>query len=901
MIPRATYRLQLREEFGFADAERVVPYCAALGVSHLYLSPILAARAGSTHGYDGIDFTRVDPRLGGEEGLRRLVETCRRHGLGILADIVPNHVAVGGADNPFWLDVLENGRESVHAGLFDIDWETRDPALRGKIAAPFLGVPYGEALASGDIRIVWDAGLKRLCAAYYHHRFPLRPQDYAEVLRAGPEALGPLADRFPSDTRAPDFAEACAALGAQAGETLEEALAHWNEPERLDALLARQNYRLAWWRTAGDEINFRRFFEITELAGLRVEVEEVFEAVHATLFRLFAEGLIDGMRVDHVDGLADPAGYCRRLRARLDEIAAKRPEGAEPGPFYLVVEKILAEDEDLPADWLVDGTTGYDFLAQTDALLTDPDGEETFTDLWAEISGRYPDFASEELDARNEMLVRAFAGQLDACAHAFHDLARARLETRDVTFHAIRRALTQLVAAFPAYRTYATAGAAPGSDAPILARAVEAAKDMAAPGEGAVVDLLAGWISGVGVTDQGLRARAVTTLQQLCAPVAAKAVEDTAFYRYGRLLSRNDVGCDPGRFSLSREAFHAACIARAASHPAAMLATATHDHKRGEDSRARLAALSGLPAFWAERVASFLDINKRHADSGIDPADEYMLYQALVGAWPLDLAPDDADGLARLSARLARFQEKALREAKLRSSWSAPDGEYEEICRTFLERILDPRRSPAFLEAAHGLVEEIVAAGAANGLAQTLLRCAVPGMPDCYQGRELWDFSLVDPDNRDPVDYAAREAALADAAPLTDLATRWRDGRVKARLIARALDARRRLPELFAAGDHMPLEVRGPRAAHVVAFARRHSSSALVGLAGRHLADALLRSDAIAPPAEWWGDTRIVLPADLADADLADALGEGGSARAERELSVGPLLSTLPAGLLVQG
>ncbi|MGP9820497.1 malto-oligosyltrehalose synthase [Salinarimonas sp. NSM] len=897
-VPRATYRLQLRREFPFAAAERVVPYLAALGISHLYLSPILASRRGSVHGYDGVDFTDVDPEIGGEEGLRALVAAARRHGMGLIADIVPNHMAVGGADNRFWLDVLENGQASRYAHYFDIDWNTPDPVLEGKVAAPFLGAPYGEVLANGEITIVFDPRMRRLCAAYYHHRFPLNPGDYGEILRAGDPALVPLAERF-DEARTPEaFKEARLALAEMAGETLEAALARVSEPATLHPLLERQNWRLAWWRTAGDEINWRRFFDITELAGLRVEEEDVFEGVHAEIFRLYAEGLIDGLRIDHVDGLADPAGYGRRLRERLSEIAPQRPPEAPEGPAIVLVEKILAHDETLATDWAVDGTTGYEFMDAVGGLLHDPDGEEMFTDLWSEVSGRYPDFASEELDARNEMLVRNFAGQLDAVAHAFHDLARRDLETRDVTYHALRRALVALVAAFPAYRTYATAGAAPGADAPILERAVAAAKDMAGPGEAPIVDLVAGWISGVGVADQEIRARAVVAFQQLCAPVAAKSVEDTAFYRYGRLVSRNEVGSDPGRFAVSRDAFHAQSLERAELFPHGMIATATHDHKRGEDVRARLAALSEVPAEWADRVGSWLDINKRHTRDAVDPADEYVLYQMLLGAWPYGLAPDDAEGVKRLGARLVRWQEKALREAKLNSSWTEPDADYEAACARFVEAITDPAVAPAFLASVHAFVEALAPAGAANGLVQVFLRSTAPGVPDCYQGREFWDFSLVDPDNRDPVDYEAREAALAEGAPLADLAARFRDGRIKQRVIARCLAARLALPDLFANGEYVPLGVRGRRASHVVAFARRHSSSLAIAVAGRLMGGALIGGDAIAPPAEWWGDTRLVVPDDLVDTRLEEALGERASARTFGvETPVAELLVPLPVSL----
>lgn len=894
MTPRATYRVQFHKGFTFDDGAALAPYLSRLGVSHLYSSPILTARAGSTHGYDGVDPTSVNPELGGEEAFRRMVAALRRHDLGLIVDIVPNHLAVGGADNAWWLDVLENGPASPHAGTFDIDFDPIDPALKDKVHAPFLGSAYGDALAAGDITLVWDEGLQRLAAAYFHHRFPIRPEDYAEILRGAPD-LAALTTRFPGADREA-FAAARAELAAEAGE-LGSALEPYRDPARLHGLLERQHYRLSWWRTAGDEINWRRFFDITELAGLRVEEPEVFDAVHAVIFGFYAEGLIDGVRVDHVDGLADPAGYCRMLRERLAALDARRPAEAPPGPAYIVVEKILGPDEDLSTDWQVDGTTGYDFMNQVSGLQHDPDGEDALTELWAEVSGRFPDFEDEELEARNELLVRAFAGQLEACTRAFHRLARGAIDTRDVTHAALRRGLTTLLAAFPAYRTYATAGGAPGSDAPILARAVDAAKDMAASGEEGVIDLIAAWLTGGEGSDPEDRRNAVVRFQQLSAPIAAKAVEDTAFYRYGRLLSRNDVGFEAGRFAIPPEAFHGACADRAAHFPAAMLATATHDHKRGEDVRARLAAISEDPARWTEHVGEWFDANRRFSDDVIDPGDEYQLYQTMVGAWPLDLDPADAAGLRTFRERLHGWQVKALREGKVNSSWMEPSTEYEADCRRFLETITDPSASSSFLRGVHAYANAIAPIGALNGLAQAFLRNTVPGVPDCYQGAEFWDFSLVDPDNRRPVDYAAREAGLANGQDWPALMAAWRDGRVKQALIARCLEARRGAPNLFARGDYLPLVPRGQRADSVVAFARRDSSSALVAAACR-LAGKRIGVDRPLPDPEWWGDTTIAIPADLAGTDLADALGTGvfGSGL-PRALRARDLFSVLPVAL----
>lgn len=896
MTPRATYRLQFNAEFTFEDAIEIVPYLARLGISHVYSSPILSSRTGSPHGYDGIDPTGVDLDIGGEEGLRAFVAALRAHGMGLIADIVPNHMAVGGAENAWWLDVLENGEASPYAIYFDVDWKSPDERLTGKVLAPFLGAPYGEALASGDIKLIFDERLESFAAAYFHHRFPIRPQDYPDILRSGGEAFAALVVRFEEAQDRPSFIAACRVL-ASMGERLAQATDAYANADSLHALLERQNFRLAWWRVAGDEINWRRFFDITELAGLRVEDPAVFAMVHGTTLRLYREGLIDGVRIDHVDGLRDPAGYCRALRERLDELEPLRPDTAPPGPAYLIVEKILGADERLPDDWRVDGTTGYDFMNAVSGLQHDPDGEDPLSDLWAEVSGRYPDFHSEELDARNELLVRDFAGQLDACARAFHMLANESIDTRDITFAALRRAIVALIASFPAYRTYATEGGAPGSDTRILAQAVDGAHELSAPGEEAVIDFVAAWLGGAIAGDAGLRGEAVARFQQLSAPIAAKAVEDTAFYRYGRLLSRNDVGFDAGRFAYSREAFHNDVMARTADFPAAMLATATHDHKRGEDVRARLAAISEDPLAWAEHVSRWFEFNRRFSQEAIDPSDEYMLYQMIVGAWPLSLEASDEEGLSAFAQRLAGWQMKALREAKIASSWREPDENYETSCRRFLETVLDPSMSEAFLEDLAGYVDTIAHVGALNGMTQAFLRSTVPGVPDIFQGTEFWDFSLVDPDNRRPVDFAMRDGALAAGTGLDELMENWRDGRIKQAVIQRVLDARNAAGNLFGESEYIPLEVRGARASSVVAFARRRSSSLMIAAACRLSGEGLRETTQPLPPRFWWRDTALVIPDDLIDTELNDAFGLVEPTALGGRIAAASLFQTIPVAL----
>jgi malto-oligosyltrehalose synthase len=827
--PRATLRLQFHKGFTFADAERHVPYFARLGISHIYASPITTARAGSLHGYDVVDPIRVNPELGGEDGLRRLVATLREAGLGLIIDIVPNHMAVG-AENAWWFDVLKRGRDSRYAPYFDIDWDVEDEALRGKVLLPVLGRPFHEALAAGELKL--SAEPQGHVVRYFDHRFPIADKDAKDV--------GDLP---------------------------------------LATLLARQNYRLAWWRVANDEINWRRFFDINELAGLRMEHPPAFEDVHALVFRLYADGLIDGVRVDHVDGLADPAGYCRTLRQRLDALGDRRA--------YIVVEKILLRDETLPASWQCDGTSGYDFMSDVGAVLHDGRGEAPLAALWEKVSGRSADFAREEEAARREIVARSFSAQLDACAAAFHRLAR--VQARELSRASLRRALTELLAHFPVYRTYTTASGRPASDAPFLASATAAARRTCFPMDRLSVDALEGWLAKPG--SELAHARAVTQFQQLSAPIAAKAVEDTAFYRYGRLLSRNDVGFDVRRLGDSAAEFHAKASRRHHQFPHAMLATATHDHKRGEDVRARLAVLSERAADWANIVPAW--IAQCQAMTPLHAGDIAMLLQMIVGAWPLELDRHDDEGRAAFAERLARWQEKALREAKLASDWTLPNVEYETAARELVTSLVGRNANPRLLHEIVSFVDRIAPAGAVNGLAQTLLKLTAPGVPDIYQGTELWDFSLVDPDNRRPVDFAARAASI-DATPSADLAEHWRDGRIKQALVARTLAVRRARPDLFARGTYAPLEIRGTFADRVVAFIRHAGDDVAVTIVPR-AASALLREDNIAFVPDAWKDTAVAPPHART---LINAFDRGRCAN-DTAIAIGSLFKRLPVALLI--
>lgn len=921
--PRATVRLQLHRDFPFAAAAGQVPYLAALGISHLYTSPILKARPGSTHGYDVVDPGCVNPELGGEDGLRALVATLRAHGMGLVVDIVPNHMAVG-AGNPYWLDVLEWGRASRYAEFFDIDWDIADLALHGRLLAPFLGAPYGEVLDAGELRLAFDAETGRFACAYFDQRFPIAAATVPALLRLGGEALAGAArdlraalagrdkgrsERFDAACR--QFAQATAAGGpladALAGLFARFDPASADGRQRLHALLERQPYRLACWRTADDEINWRRFFNVSELAGVRVELPAVFERVHATTLRLYAGGLIDGVRVDHVDGLADPRAYCRRLRRALTQAAKQRPAEAPAGRAWLVVEKILAPAEHLPRDWQTDGTTGYSFMNSVGALLHAPEGEAPLARLWAEVTGRSAQFEDEERAARRRIPKELLGADFNACAHALHAIARSDPHTRDCTLLSIRRVLAELLVQFPVYRTYADARGRNVSDAALMREVVAATAAQCRPADRPVLGHIDRWLGGEPpdaaptATGRRLRLRAIARFQQLSAPTAAKSVEDTAFYRHGKLLSRNEVGANPAQFALSPADFHAEARARWHEYPDALLATATHDHKRGEDLRARLAVLSELPEAWRQQLERWRMQNAPlRPAAGPDAADETMLYQMLVGVWPAGAELPDAAALAVLRERLAGWQVKALREAKRHSHWSEPNPEYEAACADFLAALLDLARSADFLAGLHGFVTRIAPAGAVNGLLQTLLRLSVPGVPDLYQGCEFWDHSLVDPDNRRPVDWPARAAALAADVPDAELLADWHDGRLKQRLIARTLAVRRADPALFARGQWLALAGRGRHSAQIFAAARTLDGRCVL-FAGLHLAAGLLIGGEreLVPPAAVWGDTMLMLPRSLHGRRWRSALDPDIAPDPASRLPAATLFARWPVAVLV--
>jgi (1->4)-alpha-D-glucan 1-alpha-D-glucosylmutase len=954
---RATARLQFHQGFTFDDAVPLVPYFARLGISHFYSSPILKARPGSTHGYDMVDPTCVNPELGGEEGLRRLVAALRAEQMGLIVDFVPNHMAVGGSANPWWLDVLEWGMRSPYANFFDIQWNSPDPLLKGQLLLPFLRADYGEVLAAGEINLHFNEATGAFHAQHFDHIFPLYPPSYRELLnRSGNAELEAFARQFEALEQTPEHWQRARTLRRELGDLVranhlgaaiqqgldyftvtpdtaeENAEGEWRRKvsedpkvQRLHGLLECQHYRLASWRTAVDDINWRRFFDVNELGALRMERAQVFTAVHGKILELVGEGLIDGLRIDHIDGLVNPRAYCRKLRRSVERLIRNRPAPLNDAHFSIYVEKILGDGEVLPANWRVEGTTGYEFMNQLSLIQHDPLGAMQLYDVWHNTSGRSLSFKEEEKEARRLVLSMSLAGDFEMVAQGLLAIARDNIATRDLTLGAIQRALFELVVHFPVYRTYSSAGNRTIQDQAFFSIALTDARTTLAQSDWPLLEYLDQWLGGEPLHSlppgplRRLRQKTLARFQQLTSPIAAKAVEDTACYRSAVLLSRNDVGFDPARFSGSVAQFHQYCEERASCFPQTLLATATHDHKRGEDTRARLAVISERAVWFAEKVVQWQQRARplrTELDDGPAPSagDELILYQTLLGTWPLALLPsnelaetgsDDGlaqerlDGLTRYLDRLVIWQEKALREAKLRTDWSTPNTDYEAACRQYLTRLLLDEDLLDLREDIAAAALSLAPAGALNSLSQTLLRLTTPGVPDLYQGNEFWDFSLVDPDNRRPVDFAARVAALDDKLTEVDeKINQWHSGSIKQHLIARVLAFRKLQPRLFSHGDYQPLEVEGAQAERVIAFIRHQQGKYLIAVAPRLVVNLLVGHPTPYVLPEQWGDTRLVLPDPLRDSCFASVFSRHALRPEQGRLTIGEILTDFPVNLL---
>jgi len=866
--PRATYRLQFHSDFTFRDALALVPYLAELGISHIYASPITEARPGSTHGYDIVNHNRLNPEIGTEAEFGILTSALRERGMGLILDIVPNHMGIG-ADNAWWLDVLEWGEASPYAHYFDINWDAARADLKDRVLLPVLGDQYGAILEDGEIELRFDPTEGSFSFWYYEHRFPVSPLAYDRILAAGGPALNPLAAEFVALrgarrgawNRAPALKQrlAEAACRPDIAAAIETAVRSWAGTSGIAAsfrplhrLLDAQSYRFAYWRVAADEINYRRFFNINDLAGLRIELPELFAETHRLILAMVERGEIDGLRIDHIDGLFDPGGYLTALRERL------------PEPAYLVVEKILAHYEKLP-EWPIDGSTGYDFVNQVLGLFVDPDGERAMTRLYRRLIGRSLDFDAVLLACKRRIMQVNLSSEMNVLARRFHRLSMSDWRTRDFTFNGMLAALQQVIAAFPVYRTYVPGRRAGDDDQRYIDWAVAQAKKLTRAADTSIFDFLRQVLSGTipGHQRPADVLRTAMQFQQVTGPVMAKAAEDTAFYRYFRLLALNEVGGDPRRFGLSLAGFHHLMRERTRDWPRTMNATATHDTKRGEDTRVRLAMLSEMPQHWGRSVTRWLRFNRsrRSEIEGEIVPDrnvEYFFYQTLVGAWPPDLEPGDVEAMKALAERIGAFMIKAVREGKEESSWSNPNESYEAALERFVASVLNGSRPNAFLADFHSFIAPLARLSAISSLAQLAIKLAAPGMPDIYQGCELWDFSLVDPDNRRPPDWPQRRALLSvvrQADPST-LAANWRDGREKLFLATRLLHLRQEYPALFAAGDYLPLHGDGSLGNdHLCAFARQHEDKTLV-VAVPRLVYRLYHGGA-SPD---WGTTALLLP-----------------------------------------
>jgi malto-oligosyltrehalose synthase len=947
-VPRATYRVQLNAGFGFKELTAIVPYLAALGVSHVYCSPYFRARAGSAHGYDVVDHNSFNPEIGSREEFDGFVAALRAHTMGHILDIVPNHVGVMGADNAWWMDVLENGQASIYADYFDIDWNPANVAITDKVLVPVLGDAYGVALERGELRLQFEHGLGSFAIRYHEHRFPLDPRTYPRILDAAlalernaeleslrrlfgalPDRRGPTAEQIAERNRDKEAHKRALAALAAANPAVSAALDRTvatlaGDPadaasfDPLHELLEAQAFRLAYWRVASDDINYRRFFDVNDLAALRVENEAVFEATHRLVLELIGTGALDGLRIDHIDGLYDPLGYLRRLRRSIERARTAAPGGR---CVYLVAEKITASFERLPSDWPIDGETGYHFANAVNRLLVDTTSKGRMGRTYHAFVGEPRQWPDVVYECQHRVLRQSLASELTTAANLLVRIAQGDRRTRDFTLASLWRALAEVIACFPVYRTYVT-GEASESDRRYIDWAIAAARRRAPSIGQPVFDFVRGALlleppARTASARERMR-RFAMKFQQITAPITAKGIEDTALYRFNRLVSLNEVGGEPDLYGASVSAFHGDAQYRVRHWPNEMLTTSTHDTKRSEDVRARISVLSEIPIAWRQAVTRWRRMNRtRRRDVAGQPApspdDEYLLYQTLVGTWPLE-QPDEAE-LDAYRARIEAYMLKAARESKTRTSWAAGNAEYEDALLQFIRATLEHREGNLFLTDFCAFNERIVPFGLLNGLSQTLLKLSAPGVPDIYQGNEIWRFSLVDPDNRGPVDYGERRrllAALTSAAAedraARELAEHIADPRCKLHLHARILELRRRDPQLFERGEYLPLKVMGRRSPHLCAFARRLEGRLAIVLAPRLYLKLMGGERASgerwrAPlGAEVWENTAVELPASL-DAPLRGVLDgarvpqlpAGGAAA----ISVAAALGSFPVALLM--
>jgi (1->4)-alpha-D-glucan 1-alpha-D-glucosylmutase len=884
--PQSTYRLQFKKDFGFKEAAAIVPYLAQLGISHVYCSPYLKARPGSTHGYDIVDHQSLNPELGSQDDYDHFIQVLKKHSMGQVLDIVPNHMGVGGSDNAIWLDVLENGEASKYAFFFDIDWRPAKLELRGKILLPFLGKPYGNALVDGDLQLRLESGA---CSVYFaEHRFPVDPSTYPAILNFNLQALQ---EELKEDD--PDFLEYQSLISAfshlpkrheKSVEKIKErdrdkeihknrlgALIQRNttiaqhlekvittfkgqpgHPETFDyfhQLLESQAWRLSFWKTAADEINYRRFFDVNELAGVRMEIEEVFTQTHPLILDLVKKDAVDGLRIDHPDGLYHPKEYFTRLQQAI------ATENKAKEPFFVIVEKILAPDESLREDWPVAGTTGYEFLNLLNGLFVDPRAEKILTQIYHRFIRDEMDFEDLIYTCKKQVIRTMLTSEVNMLTNLINQITETDWYARDFTYTRLREALTEIIASFPVYRTYFAKDETTPLDIRYVRDAVKKAKKRAVALETSIFDfieavLLGEWSQTKSKAVQDVCLHFTMKFQQVTAPVTAKALEDTSFYRYNRFVSLNEVGGEPTIFGTSLEKFHQANLERLQKFPHSLLGTSTHDTKRSEDVRARLNVLSEMPTTWQKRVRSWQRLNrdkKEHYDRRKAPFanDEYLFYQNLVGVWQ----DHEKDALPE---RMKTYMLKAVREAKSVTSWIHPDEDYENALLHFIDHcFLDNE----FLEDVASFVKSLDYFSRFNVWSQTLIKMTAPGVPDFYQGAELLHFALVDPDNRRPVDYGLRQKMLESIIKEKKIPRVDEINQSKLTLIYRVLQYRHANASLFAQGAYQAIDSRD----ELIAFARTTGKKAAVVLAPR-FAYTLCQGKETLPVGDFWGDENILLP-----------------------------------------
>jgi (1->4)-alpha-D-glucan 1-alpha-D-glucosylmutase len=948
-VPSATYRLQFNANFTFRDACDLVPYLDALGITDCYASPVLQARVGSQHGYDICDHGRLNPELGGEKDFDVFSNALCAHRMGLMLDMVPNHMGIADAGNAWWMDVLENGPGSVYARYFDIDWHPVNPDLENKVLLPLLEDQYGRILEAGKIRLAFENGAFFL--RYFEVKLPIGPCTYPIILErtlagiAGAlgEEHGDLcelrsiltalrylpprgelpADKIVERNREKEVVKRRLAIlyetSSAVRSALDTAVAALNgtvgDPrsfDALDRLIDRQAYRPAYWRVATEEINYRRFFDINELAAVRMEAPEVFESAHRILFRSLAEGKVTGLRIDHPDGLRDPSRYFRQLQesfvlanvhaalpmAQLTEGVSQtvarcfadaldeNPDGPTPWPLYVVAEKILSEGEALPPDWAVDGTTGYDFLNAVNGLFVDADSRDAFDRIYQQFT-RGPSEFRQLVNATKKMfMLVGMASEINALGHELDRIAERNRRYRDFTLNSLTFALREIIACLRVYRTYISGPDGVSlRDRQFLEAAVEEAKRRNPRTPEAIFDfvrdtLLLDNVGDFAESDRPQLVEWAMKFQQLTGPVMAKGVEDTVFYSYNRFVSLNEVGGSPDRYGVSSAAFHQQNAERLERWPHSLLATSTHDTKRSEDVRARLNALSEMATEWETALGRWSRWNSSKKivvddQPAPDRNDEYLLYQTLLGAWPA--RPLSADAFAAFRQRLADYMRKATKEAKVHTSWVNPNQEYDDAVQQFVVRLLPDCTDEPFLQDLLAFQRKLAFFGYFNSLAQVLLKLSCPGVPDFYQGSEMWNLSLVDPDNRGPVDYRHRREMLidlqrridalgSDLRPLAiELLAIVPDGRIKLYLIYQALHFRRAHERLFADGAYLPLDASGPKRDHACAFVRSLEEEAVLVVVPRlvvRLANAIEQAPM---GAEVWQTTRLLLPTGLSN------------------------------------